>query len=250
MVSWIFGEQMIVYYISIFRDTFWPDGTRAVLSNVRTEAERQETRDQAQKKLLESVPGTWNPPKYCGGTIRHAKEPPNYCNVTSSRTVFCARLMCTRELRKLWKEVTYTRTFWIFSWFQLSKGSAQSHYPRCRICVTSEISLLLITPQVNRTPTWWLMAPFEQMGKCLCVCVHYSDLNFLIFLPQIHHTHETHRYACACTHTNISHPTCITVNTQTKTFKSVHLCLHLFDLNWSNNRNHWKQLLSPGLALH
>ncbi|XP_012691311.2 sorting nexin-25-like isoform X2 [Clupea harengus] len=56
MVSWIFGEQMIVYYISIFRDTFWPDGTRAVLSNVRTEAERQETRDQAQKKLLESVP--------------------------------------------------------------------------------------------------------------------------------------------------------------------------------------------------
>ncbi|XP_063074669.1 sorting nexin-25-like isoform X2 [Engraulis encrasicolus] len=56
MVGWIFGEPVIVYYISIFRDTFWPDGARAVLSNERTELERQETRDHAQKKLLESIP--------------------------------------------------------------------------------------------------------------------------------------------------------------------------------------------------
>ncbi|KAL2098079.1 hypothetical protein ACEWY4_007286 [Coilia grayii] len=56
MVSWIFGEPVIVYYISIFRDTFWPDGARAVLSNERTELERQETRNRAQKKLLESIP--------------------------------------------------------------------------------------------------------------------------------------------------------------------------------------------------
>ncbi|KAG5285722.1 hypothetical protein AALO_G00006670 [Alosa alosa] len=55
-VSWIFGEPMIAYYISIFRDTFWPDGTRALLGNARTEVERQETRERAQKKLLESVP--------------------------------------------------------------------------------------------------------------------------------------------------------------------------------------------------
>ncbi|XP_062379446.1 sorting nexin-25-like isoform X2 [Sardina pilchardus] len=55
-VSWIFGEPMIAYYISIFRDTFWPDGTRVVLGNVRSELERLETRERAQKKLLESVP--------------------------------------------------------------------------------------------------------------------------------------------------------------------------------------------------
>ncbi|XP_028834416.1 sorting nexin-25-like isoform X1 [Denticeps clupeoides] len=55
-VNWIFGEQMLVCYISVFRDTLWPDGIKASLSNNQSKAQRHYTREQAQKKLLDSIP--------------------------------------------------------------------------------------------------------------------------------------------------------------------------------------------------
>uniref|UniRef100_A0A1A8M782 Sorting nexin 25 n=2 Tax=Nothobranchius pienaari TaxID=704102 RepID=A0A1A8M782_9TELE len=55
-VNWIFCEQMLVCYISVFRDTFWPNGNLAPHSKVRTNPERSETKEQAQQKLLENIP--------------------------------------------------------------------------------------------------------------------------------------------------------------------------------------------------
>ncbi|KAL4618248.1 sorting nexin-25-like, partial [Arapaima gigas] len=55
-VSWIFSEPMLVYYINIFRDTFWPDGKLASHSKVRSDPERRATRERAQQKLLDNIP--------------------------------------------------------------------------------------------------------------------------------------------------------------------------------------------------
>uniref|UniRef100_A0A673MJ05 Sorting nexin-25-like n=1 Tax=Sinocyclocheilus rhinocerous TaxID=307959 RepID=A0A673MJ05_9TELE len=56
-VNWIFSEQMLVYYINIFRDTFWPNGKLAPHNKSRSESERRETKERAQQKLLDNIPG-------------------------------------------------------------------------------------------------------------------------------------------------------------------------------------------------
>ncbi|XP_026872922.2 sorting nexin-25 isoform X2 [Electrophorus electricus] len=55
-VNWIFSEQMMVYYINIFRDSFWPDGKLAPQGEARSEVERRNTKDKAQQKLLDNIP--------------------------------------------------------------------------------------------------------------------------------------------------------------------------------------------------
>ncbi|XP_064198167.1 sorting nexin-25 [Anguilla rostrata] len=55
-VHWIFSEQMLVYYINVFRDAFWPGGKLAPAAAARSEAECQETKERAQQKLLDNVP--------------------------------------------------------------------------------------------------------------------------------------------------------------------------------------------------
>ncbi|KAI1887579.1 hypothetical protein AGOR_G00191760 [Albula goreensis] len=56
-VNWIFSEQMLVYYINVFRDTFWPHGKLAPHnSKTRSDAERRETKEKAQQKLLDNIP--------------------------------------------------------------------------------------------------------------------------------------------------------------------------------------------------
>ncbi|MBN3301739.1 SNX25 protein, partial [Amia calva] len=55
-VNWIFSEQMLVYYINIFRDTFWPNGKLAPGQEPRTESQRRETKERAQQKLLDNIP--------------------------------------------------------------------------------------------------------------------------------------------------------------------------------------------------
>eukprot|EP00073_Rattus_norvegicus_P031176 XP_006253230.1 PREDICTED: sorting nexin-25 isoform X2 [Rattus norvegicus] len=57
-VNWIFSEQMVVYYISAFRDAFWPNGKLAPPTRIRSEAQSQETKQRAQQKLLENIPDT------------------------------------------------------------------------------------------------------------------------------------------------------------------------------------------------
>lgn len=55
-VNWIFSEQMLVSYINIFRDTFWPNGKLAPHNKIRTDSERRETKERAQQKLLDNIP--------------------------------------------------------------------------------------------------------------------------------------------------------------------------------------------------
>ncbi|XP_032725797.1 sorting nexin-25 isoform X2 [Lontra canadensis] len=57
-VNWIFSEQMLVYYISVFRDAFWPNGKLAPPTTIRSEEQSQATKQRAQQKLLENIPDT------------------------------------------------------------------------------------------------------------------------------------------------------------------------------------------------
>lgn len=68
-VNWIFSEQMLVCYISVFRDTFWPDGKLAPHLKSRTDSERHETKERAQQKLLDNIPG--------GNACRHVSSVPS-----------------------------------------------------------------------------------------------------------------------------------------------------------------------------
>nr|XP_015104548.1 sorting nexin-25 isoform X2 [Vicugna pacos] len=55
-VNWIFSEQMLVYYINVFRDSFWPNGKLAPPTTIRSKEQSQETKQRAQQKLLENIP--------------------------------------------------------------------------------------------------------------------------------------------------------------------------------------------------
>ncbi|KAF7657311.1 hypothetical protein LDENG_00028890 [Lucifuga dentata] len=55
-VNWIFSEQMLICYINVFRDTFWPNGVLAPHVKVRTASERSDTKERAQQKLLDNIP--------------------------------------------------------------------------------------------------------------------------------------------------------------------------------------------------
>lgn len=60
-VNWIFSEQMLVYYINLFRDAFWPNGKLAPPKTTprqeQSRAHSRETKQRAQQKLLENIPG-------------------------------------------------------------------------------------------------------------------------------------------------------------------------------------------------
>lgn len=61
----IICEQMLVNYISVFKDAYWPGGRLAPHVKVRTDSERCETKEQAQQKLLDNIPG-----RAAGGACR------------------------------------------------------------------------------------------------------------------------------------------------------------------------------------
>ncbi|XP_078418345.1 sorting nexin-25 [Cetorhinus maximus] len=55
-INWIVSEQMLVCYINLFRDAFWPNGKLAPPTVARTEQQRMETKHKAQQKLLDNIP--------------------------------------------------------------------------------------------------------------------------------------------------------------------------------------------------
>ncbi|XP_051472727.1 sorting nexin-25 isoform X2 [Apus apus] len=57
-VHWMFSEPMLVYYIGVFRDAFWPNGKLAPPPRAKSEEQKQETKQRAQQKLLENIPDT------------------------------------------------------------------------------------------------------------------------------------------------------------------------------------------------
>lgn len=48
---------MLVYYIGVFRDAFWPNGKLAPPQRAKSDEQKQETKQRAQQKLLENIPG-------------------------------------------------------------------------------------------------------------------------------------------------------------------------------------------------
>ncbi|KAJ7423457.1 Sorting nexin-25 [Willisornis vidua] len=57
-VHWMFSEPMLVYYIGVFRDAFWPNGKLAPPPRTKSDEQKQETKQRAQQKLLENIPDT------------------------------------------------------------------------------------------------------------------------------------------------------------------------------------------------
>ena len=56
-VEWIYSEPMLIYYIQLFRDAYWPDGQLAAASELPTELQRLQLRRQAKLALLHNIPG-------------------------------------------------------------------------------------------------------------------------------------------------------------------------------------------------
>ncbi|XP_009700102.1 PREDICTED: sorting nexin-25-like [Cariama cristata] len=54
----MFSEPMLVYYIGVFRDAFWPNGKLAPPPRAKSDEQQQETKQRAQQKLLENIPDT------------------------------------------------------------------------------------------------------------------------------------------------------------------------------------------------
>ncbi|XP_067993052.1 sorting nexin-25 isoform X2 [Melanerpes formicivorus] len=57
-VHWMFSEPMLVYYLGVFRDAFWPNGKLAPSLRAKSDEQKQETKQRAQQKLLENIPDT------------------------------------------------------------------------------------------------------------------------------------------------------------------------------------------------
>uniref|UniRef100_A0A8D0C0D6 Sorting nexin 25 n=1 Tax=Salvator merianae TaxID=96440 RepID=A0A8D0C0D6_SALMN len=57
-VNWIFSEPMLIYYIGVFRDAFWPNGKLASSTKPKSEEQSREIKQKAQQKLLENIPDT------------------------------------------------------------------------------------------------------------------------------------------------------------------------------------------------
>ncbi|XP_028932984.1 sorting nexin-25 [Ornithorhynchus anatinus] len=55
-VSWMLSEQMLVSYINVFRDAFWPNGKLAPAPAARSEEQSRDTKLRARQKLLENIP--------------------------------------------------------------------------------------------------------------------------------------------------------------------------------------------------
>ncbi|ESO93906.1 hypothetical protein LOTGIDRAFT_228630 [Lottia gigantea] len=55
-VDWVFSESMIIYYIRLFKESMWPDGKWADLSNPRTDEEKLATRNDAKEKFISNIP--------------------------------------------------------------------------------------------------------------------------------------------------------------------------------------------------
>ena len=56
-VQWIHSEPMLIYYIQLFRDAYWPNGQLSAASEPPTELQKLELRRKAKLALLRNIPG-------------------------------------------------------------------------------------------------------------------------------------------------------------------------------------------------
>ena len=55
-LAWMVSEPMLVYYLDWFKERRWPGGKPAPPAPIRTEEEKRRTREEARRRVLESVP--------------------------------------------------------------------------------------------------------------------------------------------------------------------------------------------------
>jgi len=56
-VEWIYSEPMLIYYIQLFRDAYWPNGQLSAASEPPTESQKLQLRRQTKLALLRNIPG-------------------------------------------------------------------------------------------------------------------------------------------------------------------------------------------------
>lgn len=55
-VDWVFSESMIIYYISLFKNSMWPNGKLAESPPPKTDNQKLQTRLEAKEKFLNNMP--------------------------------------------------------------------------------------------------------------------------------------------------------------------------------------------------
>ena len=56
-VDWIFSESMIIYYITLFKNSMWPNGKLGESPPNKTDHQKLQTRLEAKEKFLNNMPG-------------------------------------------------------------------------------------------------------------------------------------------------------------------------------------------------
>ena len=56
-VQWIYSEPMLIYYIQLFRDAYWPNGQLSAATDLPTDSQKLQMRRQAKLALLRNIPG-------------------------------------------------------------------------------------------------------------------------------------------------------------------------------------------------
>lgn len=56
-VDWIFSESMIIYYITLFKNSMWPNGKLGEFPASKTDHQKLQTRLEAKEKFLNNMPG-------------------------------------------------------------------------------------------------------------------------------------------------------------------------------------------------
>lgn len=56
-MDWVFSESMIIYYISLFKNSMWPNGKLAESPPPKTDNQKLQTRLEAKEKFLNNMPG-------------------------------------------------------------------------------------------------------------------------------------------------------------------------------------------------
>ncbi|KAK3099373.1 hypothetical protein FSP39_003500 [Pinctada imbricata] len=55
-VDWVFSESMIIYYITMFKNSVWPQGQLAPSLPLRSDSQKLQTRMEAKEKFLQNMP--------------------------------------------------------------------------------------------------------------------------------------------------------------------------------------------------
>ena len=77
-VDWIFSESMIIYYITLFKNSMWPNGKLGESPPNKTDLQKLQTRLEAKEKFLNNMPGMVLVVRVCSSykryTLKHQFE--------------------------------------------------------------------------------------------------------------------------------------------------------------------------------